>query len=118
MSASLKNCALLVIDMQEVFRSCGGSLIPELNSTIEFCRSSNIPVIFTQHGHKNVDLDGGMLAEQFGKYNLISYGSENWKLMKELDVRKDDVIITEKRRYDAFHGTILQDILRQLKVSN
>ncbi len=36
--------------------------------------------------------------------------------MPELEIEKDDIIINEKRRYDAFYGTILEDILRQNKV--
>ncbi len=75
-------------------------------------------MIFTQHGHRNIDLDGGVLAEWWTPEGSIHYGSEQWKLLPELDFGPKDINIFEKRRYDAFHGTVLQDILHQCKVSD
>jgi len=57
--------ALLVIDMQEHFRSIGSHLVPELNATIKAFRAKQLPVIFTQHGHRKVELDSGQLGKIF-----------------------------------------------------
>jgi len=49
---------------------------------------------------------------------MIEYGSKQWELMPELDVNEElDYKIIEKRRYDAFHGTILEELLHQMKVN-
>ena len=76
--------ALLVIDMQEHFRDMGAAIVPELNSTIKECRVKRIPVIFTQHGHKYVELDSGVLGKFWGYGNMIQYKSQDWKLLPEL----------------------------------
>lgn len=109
--------ALLVIDMQKYFASIGEGLVAELNATTSACRERKIPVVFTQHGHKMVDLDSGALGRFWGLEDMIKYGSEDWQLIPQLNVCSSDIIIDEKRRYDAFHGTPLQDILHQLAVN-
>ncbi|KAL5478192.1 hypothetical protein EMCRGX_G025088 [Ephydatia muelleri] len=76
-----------------------------------------IPVVFTKHGHKMVELDSGSLGRFWGKEDMIKYGSDDWQLIPQLNVCNGDIIIDEKRRYDAFHGTPLQDILHQLAVN-
>ena len=119
MAANVKatpKLALLVIDMQEHFRDMGAAIVPELNSTIKECRVKHIPVIFTQHGHKHVELDSGVLGKFWGHGNMIQYKSQDWKLLPELCIDEKDVIIDEKRRYDAFFGTILEEMLHQLGV--
>ena len=102
--------------MQEHFRSTGSKLLDELNLTITDCRSAGVPIIYTQHGHNNVKLDSGVLGEFWGYPEMIRVGTHGWQLMSGLDVTEDDVKITEKRRYDAFYGTVLNDILRRLNV--
>ena len=109
--------ALIVIDMQEHFKSIGESLVAELNATTFACRERKIPVVFTKHGHKMVELDSGSLGRFWGKEDMIKYGSDDWQLIPQLNVCNGDIIIDEKRRYDAFHGTPLQDILHQLAVN-
>ncbi len=76
-----------------------------------------MPVIFTQHGHRDINVDGGSLAWHFTEKHLIAYGSKTWEIMPELNMKKSDILINEKRRYDAFYGTILGDILHQYRVS-
>ena len=87
--------ALLVIDMQEHFRDIGAAIVPELNSTIKECRAKQIPVIFTQHGHKHVELDSGVLGKFWGYRNMIQYKSQDWKLLPELCIEEKDVVIDE-----------------------
>ncbi|KAI1707637.1 isochorismatase family domain-containing protein [Ditylenchus destructor] len=109
----VSHAALLVIDMQEFFHDTGSKVLANINSTIAECRSSEVPIIFTQHGHKYGKLDSGVLLEFWG--STIHVGSREWKFISGLDVKNDDINI-EKSRYDAFYGTILNDILRRLKV--
>ena len=116
MSYTFKKVALLVIDMQEAFRPCGHKILPKVNDLIRFCESKSIQMIFTQQGHRYPSIDGGMLIDQFGLENLFVYGSKRWEFMEGLDFTPGNVIIVEKRRYDAFYGTILDNLLRQLKV--
>ncbi len=62
-------------------------------------------------------VDGGGITWYRGAKAPLHVGSNDWKLMPELEIEEDDIIIDEKRRYDAFYGTILGDILRQYKVT-
>lgn len=48
---------------------------------------------------------------------MIRYGNSEWQLLPELNVDEaTDYKIVEKRRYDAFFGTILEEVLRGMKV--
>ncbi|KRZ79458.1 Protein transport protein Sec24B [Trichinella papuae] len=114
-STSLHKYALLVIDMQEEFRQCAVKIVNQLNKTIQICRQNNVPVIFTQHGHRQPSIDAGQLVEQWG--SVIEYGSKEWQMMPEVNLLPTDYIISEKRRYDAFYGTILGEMLRKLDVN-
>ena len=109
--------ALIVIDMQKHFASIAEGFVTELNATTAACRERKCPVVFTQHGHKMVELDSGSLGRFWGKGSMIKYGSDDWQLIPQLNVCSGDIIIDEKRTYDAFHGTPLQDILHQLTVN-
>jgi isochorismate hydrolase len=102
-------CALLVIDMQAYFQTLAASILDRVRAVIEYCRSRQMPVIFTRHGHKDVAADGGMLAAWWG--DLIGYGSEDWALIRPLSDEAADLII-DKQRYSAFHGTDLDERLR------
>ena len=106
-------CALLVIDMQQYFLSMAKSIIGNVLSIIEACRSVDIWAIFTRHGHKKNSVDGGMLAQWWG--DLIKYGSKDWKLINSLQPSDTDGII-DKNRYSVFHGTNLDETLKSKKI--
>jgi len=106
-------CALLVIDMQRYFQSIASPIIGNVLSIIEACRSRNMRIIFTRHGHEDISEDGGMLAEWWGDY--IPYGSKEWELLKALQP-KDNEAILDKKRYNAFHGTGLDESLNQIGI--
>lgn len=106
-------CALLVIDMQRFFRPIPDPNIDNVNEIIAHARSSGMPVVYTRHGHEDLSKDGGMLAEWWGE--LAIRGSADWELLDDLDVTGDDIIV-DKNRYDAFHGTDLDSILRSRNV--
>ncbi|CAG8537407.1 3248_t:CDS:2 [Gigaspora margarita] len=103
-----EKAALLVIDMQEFFRSdVVDKIIPSVKSIVLTCHKKGIPVLWTQHGHMNVEFDGGALARW-------------WKILKELEsivsrsptsINTLDFIIQSKTRYDAFYKTELNSFL-------
>ena len=104
-----KSCALLVIDMQQFFCPVAAPIMGNVLSTIDTCRSAGMGIIFTRHGHRDVDLDGGMLSQWWG--DCIEYGTSEWELIKELcPAETDDVL--DKNRYSAFFGTGLDEILK------
>jgi ureidoacrylate peracid hydrolase len=105
--------ALLVIDMQLFFRPYTPDIIDNVTKLIDSFRSRNIPIIFTRHGHRNMNEDGGLLASWWNSHAM--YGSPEWELLEEISVRKDDIII-DKNRYSAFWGTGLDDLLRSKNV--
>ncbi len=106
-------CALLVIDMQRYFQSVASPIIGNVLSIIEACRSRNMRTKFTRHGHEDISEDGGMLAEWWGDY--IPYGSKEWELLQALQP-KDNEAILDKKRYNAFHGTSLDESLKSIMV--
>ena len=105
-------CALLVIDMQHYFHSIASPILGNVISIIEACRSRNMRIIFTRHGHSDVSKDGGMLQEWWG--DSIQYGSTAWELIKAIQPDEYDAIL-DKNRYNAFHGTGLDESLRLIK---
>ena len=106
---NFQHCALLVIDMQNYFHRIAQPVLKNILNVIQTCRSRNIPVIFTQHGHTDPDSDGGILGEWWGE--LIVAGTEDWKFLPEMKTETKDVVIA-KKRYSAFFGTDLDKILR------
>jgi len=106
-------CALLVIDMQQYFQSIASPIIGNVISIIEACRSRNMRIIFTRHGHSDMSKDGGMLYQWWG--DCIEYGSKDWELIKAIQPAKYDAVL-DKNRYNAFYGTTLDESLRSIKI--
>lgn len=106
-------CAMLVIDMQEHFREIGAAIVPHLNAAICGARRHGIPILFTQHGHRDPEAEEetSVLVAWWGATGSIRYGSPAWRLLPELQREEGDAIITSKRTYDAFQGTELQELL-------
>jgi isochorismate hydrolase len=69
--------ALLVIDMQEKFRSIAAPLVPRLLPLIQLCQSPDhcetSLVIFSQHGHpmNATEEEDGEMGRFWGRDNLI-----------------------------------------------
>lgn len=105
--------ALLVIDMQTYFGSIAEPILENVTSLIKVCREKGIKVLFTRHGHKS-KIDGSMLSKWWG--DLIKYGSEEWKLIDGIEVPPEDII--DKSRYNAFHGTDLNQRLQSIGVKD
>jgi isochorismate hydrolase len=107
--------ALLVIDLQEYFLPMLSPIIGNILSLIESCRSKGIKIIYTRHGHKNSEKDGGMLLKWWG--DVITYGTEKWNLIKSINPHENEPII-DKNRYSAFLGTSLDETLKYRKIED
>ena len=101
----LKQSALLVMDMQEYFRPLTEQILPRLVELIAACRQAKMPVIYTQHGHRDPSVDGGMLAQWWRQ--LILTGTSDARLMPEIAPRSGDKKVV-KNRYSAFYETDLE----------
>ena len=113
--ADLPRSALLVVDMQRYFAGICAPIVGRVAATVEACRVLGVPVIFTQHGHADPTLDGGMLGEWWGG-DLIGEGTDEHALI-DVGARPGDPIVA-KRRYDAFFGTELAALLRERGTSD
>ncbi|MHC4932736.1 MAG: isochorismatase family protein [Planctomycetota bacterium] len=105
----LDRAALLVIDMQEYFRSIAAPVLPPVAALIGRLRERGVPILYTQHGHDDPEQDGGMLYEWWDDHILV--GSAEWNLLPEIAPREGEPVL-RKKRYSAFHGTDLADRLR------
>jgi isochorismate hydrolase len=146
---------LLVIDVQKSFSYClSPQVISNINKLVRLYLDSKPEhaVIFTQHGHENLEDedggDGGMLLKWWGK--CIKRGSESWELVPDLGVQsileeaerkskqmnttastsssqgtssgheekqRDDIVrVLQKKRYSAFIGTELDELLKSWQV--
>lgn len=96
--------ALLIIDMQKIsftpksIQFDVDGVISRINSLSEKFRSKGDLVIFIQH-------DGS-------KENYCFPGTEEWKILSAIQVKKSDQIIS-KTANDAFYKTPLKDILSE-----
>lgn len=107
--------ALLAIDFQNYFHQMVQPILKNLFKVIQSCRQKGIPIIFTQHGHTDPSVDGGVLAQWWGE--LILYGTEDWKFLQEIKMESKDTILP-KKRYSAFYETDLDSILRSKGVQD
>ncbi len=106
--------ALIVVDMQNDFVTEGGSLVvadakatvSNIQTLLELARSSGMRVVFSQDTHDEGDPEWKIWPEHARR------GTWGWQIVDELAPR-DDELVVEKVRYDAFYGTSLDHMLRQ-----
>lgn len=101
--------ALLVIDMQRYFGEMAAPIVDNIAALLAAARGSGVPVVYTQHGHRDPAHDGGMLLEWWGE--LIVHGSSDWELLPQLAPAAGEPVFA-KNRYSAFAGTELEGWLR------
>ncbi|MFI0404756.1 cysteine hydrolase family protein [Actinomadura sp. 3N508] len=119
--------ALLLIDLQNdychpdgVFARAGlrvsglDDLVAHVNALAAAARSAGRPVIWVRM-EWDADADVGLLGERspFLRTQGLRHGTWGADLLAGLDRRPGDHEIV-KRRFDAFHGTGLDDLLRDL----
>ncbi|KAL7142390.1 hypothetical protein ABFS83_08G120000 [Erythranthe nasuta] len=108
-----KSVGLLVIDIQNHFQSIARPILPALNSTIDLCRRSSVPVLFTRHCHKS-PADYSMLYEWWSGEIIID-GTPDSQLIPDLHRSDSDSVIL-KNTYSAFRDTGLEERLKEMGV--
>lgn len=111
----LEHAALLVIDMQEYFRGLAEPLLPALAALLGRAREGRLPVVYTQHGHDDPSEDAGMLGAWWSEHIVV--GTPGWALLPEVGPAPGERVV-RKKRYNAFHGTDLDEHLRAAGVTD
>ncbi len=111
----LDRSCLLVIDMQNYFLRVASPILDNVKRLIAFFRDTGLPVVFTAHGHRDPEKDGGMLLEWWG--DLIMEGTWEHAIIKDVEPLEGERVI-KKTRYSAFFGTDLEGYLRDLGVTD
>jgi len=114
----LPHTALLVVDMQRYFvdpasRGCmpwAPQVIARVRSLVAHFRARGRPVVFTRHVHAPDGSDGGNLAWWWD--GLLREGTWPAELHPSIVPEEGEPVIL-KNRYNAFHGTDLDGILRR-----
>ena len=108
--------AVIVIDMINDFvtgvlkTERAQRIIPNIQRLLEFARKKKIPIVYTNDAHlSGVDKE----LEVWPAHALA--GTRGAQVIDELKPLEGDYVI-QKRRYSAFHGTSLDQLLRDLKV--
>jgi ureidoacrylate peracid hydrolase len=118
------SCAMIVIDMQNSFVEEGAvfaapkgrEIIPNIDRVVAYCREHDIPVIWTQSDHSPPG--GGLILE---RYPVIKHTRELWLGDRSHDLYGDmtqpepDEHRIVKHKYDAFHDTDLDTVLKNLR---
>ena len=108
--------ALIVVDVQEGFTRQGNlasetctKALPRIREIAEREMDAGTPVIFTKDSHREGDPE----FEIFPPHCLV--GTPEHELVEELrDLEPRAHAVVQKTRYSAFHGTNLEEILRDL----
>jgi nicotinamidase-related amidase len=115
-----KKSALLIMDVQNHFADPKGrsyletseSTIPNILKLASWGSGAGIPVLLTQHSHKDEN-DLGLMAKVYNDY--IKDGEWDSEIIDDLKNIKNCKII-KKNTYDAFWNTNLQELLSLLNV--
>lgn len=110
-----EQAGLLVIDMQNFFHQIVQPVLGNILGVLRSCRQTNVPVLFTQHGHTHPDSDGGVLGQWWGE--MIVHGTEDWKFLPEITIGPKDVVLP-KKRYSAFFETDLDRVLQSKDIQD
>lgn len=126
--------ALLLVDLQRAFCSEHGSVArqgrdvspcraaAELAFTlVPAARQAGLPVIWTRMCYRPDYADGGLLVHELRPalkaLGALREGSPDAELLPEANVDPGDLVIA-KQRYSAFHGTLLESLLRAREVES
>jgi len=108
--------AVVVIDMINDFvtgvfkNERAEKIVPTIKRLLNFARESKIPVVYVNDAHlPNVDIE----FEVWPQHAVA--GTWGAQVVDELKPEKGDFVL-QKRRYSAFQGTDLDQLLRELRV--
>jgi len=111
-----RNC-LIVIDMQNDFLDRLGDdsraeLILNTNQLIDLFRASDCPVIWIQQ-LLSPDLSDAPLLMRDRRISVVIDGTSGAEIHSDLSRHDEDTVVT-KKRYSAFFGTNLEQVLSDL----
>jgi nicotinamidase-related amidase len=92
------------------------SFVPTIAALRSQARAQGFPVVYTREQHR-ADLSDFGIELTFEPPHCLE-GSGGDEVVAELEPRPEDLIITRKRRYDAFLGTDLDHTLRLRGIEN
>jgi len=108
--------AVIVVDMINdfvtgVFKSDrAAKIIPNIKALLEYTRKQKVPIVYATDAHlPNVDPE----FDVWGSHAVA--GSRGAEIIDELKPHKGDFRVL-KRKYSAFQGTDLDQLLRELKI--
>lgn len=114
---------LLIIDLQvdvvdpkgKLWMPASTKMLPKLKEVMAFCRSHGIPIIYTAHQAHPSGRDKGLMHTYLTllQESLIE-GQAGAEIYSEIAPEPDEWVIKNKRRYDSFWGTELEEVLRTL----
>lgn len=90
--------------------------LPQMRQLIDLCRRRGVPVLFTRH----VLYDGFTISPLEAAYQPLLLrtglrsGSAGAEIVDDLTPLPSEIVI-DKHRYDAFHNTQLETILRNIR---
>jgi len=107
---------LMAVDVQEGFTRKGNlasdtctAALPRIKKIVEEEQAVGTPVIFTKDSHREGDRE----FEIFPPHCIV--GTDEHDLVEELrNFEPEAAAVVQKSRYSAFHGTKLDEILRDL----
>lgn len=109
--------ALLVIEMQEVFRNDMGLIsdkqLHNIKKLTDFAKKNNIEIIYVRHNDSAKN--SKHMIEWWGG-DKIEYGSDGWQILKDFDTTGHTII--DKSQYSAFFGTNLHELLQAKGITN
>ncbi len=116
---SLRNSALLVLDMQEYFLQpdshayipSAEAILPGIQALIQAYHGQDLPIFFTRH--LNTPADSGLMGRWWQE--LIQADNPRSEITPKLDISKGMVV--QKSQYDAFYRTSLEEHLQKTHVS-
>jgi ureidoacrylate peracid hydrolase len=122
----VNKCALLVFDMAKDFVAPGGvyelpgarDIVPNLQSLIGFCRTNDIPIMYTQYIVREDLSNIGIIGEIWPEIKPLVQqrrgfikGAEGIEVYDPIKPEPQDTII-QKTRYSAFAHTDLELVLK------
>ena len=116
LESGLVKTAVVVIDMVNDFvtgvfkNERAEKIIPNVMQLLNFARENKIPFVYVNDAHlPNVDVEFDVWPQH------AVAGTWGAQVVDELKPEKGDFVL-QKRRYSAFQGTGLDQLLRELKV--
>lgn len=112
----MASTALLIIDMQvDFFRhewlsARRDDLVRKTNQLVALMRRAHVPVIWVRQEFSHDLTDAPLDVKRHG-FRVTIAGTAGASLLQGLDVGNDVVLV--KKRYSAFFGTHLDELLRQ-----